>query len=80
VTYTNQEKEIKMPKYIDADDFFSVFGELDKEPYNTFNQIETDSLEEVIYCKDCVKEQICKFAQYQGIYGFCSLAERKEDE
>ena len=68
-----------MPKYINADDFFDVFCELDREPYNTFHQIEADSLEEVIYCKDCVKEQTCKFAQYQGVHGFCSLAERKED-
>ena len=32
----------------------------------------------VVRCGECEKEQICRFAQYQGTNGFCSLRERRE--
>ena len=34
---------------------------------------------EVVRCKDCDKEQICKSAQYLGESGFCSYGERKDN-
>ena len=35
---------------------------------------------QVVRCKDCMKQPTCNFTQYQGNNGFCSLAERKDDE
>ena len=35
---------------------------------------------EIVRCKDCIKQPLCKFSQYQGNDGYCSLAERKTDE
>ena len=33
---------------------------------------------EVVRCKDCIKQQKCNFAQYQGLNGYCSLGEKGE--
>lgn len=35
---------------------------------------------EIVRCKDCIKQPLCKFSQYQGNDGYCSLAERRTDE
>ena len=35
---------------------------------------------DIIRCKDCIKQPLCKFSQYQGNDGYCSLAERRTDE
>lgn len=34
----------------------------------------------VVRCKDCVSHNLCKFEQFQGINGFCSYGERKDNE
>ena len=34
---------------------------------------------EVVRCKDCVSHNICKFEQFQGLNGFCSYGERKDN-
>ena len=35
---------------------------------------------ELLRCKDCFREQECKEAQWLGENGYCSYAERKDDE
>lgn len=32
---------------------------------------------EIIRCKDCGKQPVCRFSQFQGNDGYCGLAERK---
>ncbi len=49
-----------------------VKGVLEKAP--------TVDAVEVVRCKQCVSHNLCKFEQYQGLDGFCSYGERKEDE
>lgn len=39
----------------------------------------TSAQPEIIRCKDCGKQRVCRFSQYQGDNGFCSLAARKEE-
>lgn len=34
----------------------------------------------VVRCKECLRERHCKFTQYQGMNGYCSLGERICDE
>ena len=34
---------------------------------------------EVVRCKDCVSHNICKFEQFQGLNGFYSYGERKDN-
>lgn len=34
---------------------------------------------EIIRCKDCVWNRVCRFGQYLGLNGYCSKAERRED-
>lgn len=44
---------------------------------NHFNLLkEYQSLQEVVQCKDCKSQKTCKFAQWQGDYGYCSNGER----
>lgn len=31
---------------------------------------------EVVLCRECLRERYCKFTQYQGMNGYCSLGER----
>ena len=33
----------------------------------------------VVRCENCIMHNDCKFEQYQGLNGFCSLGERKEN-
>lgn len=40
----------------------------------------TSDAVEVVRCKECLSERQCKFAQYQGMNGYCSLGERICDE
>lgn len=35
---------------------------------------------EIIRCRDCEKQPVCRFEQYQGNDGYCSLAERKGEQ
>lgn len=35
---------------------------------------------DLVRCKDCALEAVCKFTQYQGRNGYCSYGERKEAE
>ena len=42
------------------------------------NQPTVDAVE-VVRCKDCVSHNICKFEQFQGLNGFCSYGERKDN-
>ena len=35
---------------------------------------------EVVRCRECLRERHCKFTQYQGMNGYCSLGERICDE
>ena len=35
---------------------------------------------EVVRCEDCVMHNNCGFEQAQGLKGFCSYGERKENE
>lgn len=49
-----------------------VKGVLEKAP--------TVDAVEVVRCKQCVSHNLCKFEQYQGLDGFCSYGEMKEDE
>lgn len=49
-----------------------VKGVLEKAP--------TVDAVEVVRCKQCESHNLCKFEQYQGLDGFCSYGERKEDE
>ena len=34
---------------------------------------------EVVRCEDCFKQPVCRFAQYQGNRGYCSLGERSDN-
>ena len=34
---------------------------------------------EVVRCKQCVSHNLCKFEQFQGLDGFCSYGERKNN-
>jgi hypothetical protein len=34
----------------------------------------------VVRCKDCRRERYCEFTQYQGMNGYCSLAESKDGD
>lgn len=43
--------------------------------YETFGWLALEK--EPTRCKDCIKQPTCKFAQYQGNDGYCSLGERK---
>ena len=33
---------------------------------------------EIIRCKDCVLNQVCRFGQYLGLDGYCSRGERQD--
>jgi len=44
---------------------------------NTFPTVDAV---EVVRCEKCIRHNECKFEQYQGLNGFCSLGERKTDE
>lgn len=35
---------------------------------------------EIIRCKDCGKQPVCRFSQFQGNNGYCGLAERKGEQ
>ena len=35
-----------------------------------------DAMAELVRCKDCEKQRICRHAQYLGDNGFCSYGER----
>ena len=35
---------------------------------------------EIIRCKDCLMHNVCRFEQGLGLNGYCSNAERREDE
>lgn len=80
-----------MARYIDADDFFRTFEELDIEPYNNFP---TTDVVDVVRCKDCAHYQPSLFGEknmcfrkdvdgVQICYDFspddyCSYGERRE--
>lgn len=34
----------------------------------------------IILCRDCIKQPLCKFSQYQGDDGYCKLAEPRSRE
>lgn len=38
------------------------------------------TLVKVVRCENCTMHNDCKFEQYQGLNGFCSLGERKEND
>ena len=38
----------------------------------------TIEAEPVVRCKDCKRQRVCKVAQWQGNYGYCSRGERRE--
>lgn len=40
-------------------------------------QMPTIEQTEIIRCKDCGKQPVCRFSQFQGNDGYCGLAERK---
>ena len=37
-------------------------------------------LDDVVRCKDCEKQECCRYAQYLGDNGFCSNGERSSDQ
>jgi hypothetical protein len=41
---------------------------------------EKADLQAVVRCKDCRRERYCEFTQYQGMNGYCSLAESKDGD
>ena len=47
---------------------------------DTVEALQTVDAVEVVRCKECLSDQRCKFAQYQGMNGYCSLGERICDE
>ena len=54
------------------DDVINVLMAIEKAP--------TVDAVEVVRCKDCIREQHCEFAQYQGENGYCLYGERICDE
>ena len=36
-------------------------------------------LVEVVRCKDCVLNRVCRFGQFLGLNGFCSHGERRNE-
>lgn len=73
-----------MTKLIDADmliAYVKKYGfycdtEADKEA--TIKEIEMLPTMEIVLCMDCKRQKTCKFAQWQGNYGYCSNGERGE--
>ena len=41
---------------------------------------EKADVQAVVRCKDCRRERYCEFTQYQGMNGYCSLAESKDGD
>ena len=69
---------------IDVDELIENVRNLQDKTYNNLvtlilNAPTVDAVE-VVRCKDCIREQDCEFAQYQGENGYCSYGERICDE
>lgn len=81
-----------MPRYIDADalkDDIAVLFErneklIDEWLANCVDDVideqPTADAVEVVRCKDCIVQTICRFKTGLGENGFCSQGERREDE
>ena len=67
-------------RLIDADAFVAkldhvpMVQEAIRKAMDTMPTIEQP---EIIRCKDCGKQPVCRFSQFQGNDGYCGLAERK---
>ena len=68
-------------RLIDVNNVYSLF---DKDGFATLHVTDIDTIPrvdavEVVRCKDCIAHNLCKFEQSQGLNGFCSYGERKDN-
>lgn len=68
-----------MAKYINAEDFFETFPDIDKPPYSFWAIRHIADVEDVVRCKNCLHECTCKITQYFGGEGYCSYGIRKKE-
>lgn len=61
------------------DNEFAVLCPLD-EVSGVVDACPTADAVPVVRCKDCNQVQYCKFGQYLGLEGYCSLGDRKDDD
>lgn len=47
--------------------------------HNAVDNAPTVDAEVVVRCKDCDQVQYCKFGQYLGLDGYCSLGKKDND-
>ena len=64
-----------MTRLIDADALINTLGVSDEDI--DFREILGDAPTiEIVLCMDCKRQKTCKFAQWQGNYGYCSNGEK----
>lgn len=60
---------------------FSVFGVKEADGtvtiFKKLRSILAADVREVVLCRDCTNQQVCRIAQYLGLDGFCSRGERQ---
>lgn len=66
-----------MAKYIDKNKAYRIV--LHYGSYAASSKIADMESIELVRCGECSKEQTCRFAQYQGTNGFCSLGEKEAE-
>lgn len=66
-----------MAKYIDKDKAYRIV--LHYGSYVASNKIAEMPSIDLVLCGECRKALTCRFAQYQGIKGFCSLGEKEAE-
>ena len=64
-----RRKERMMARYIDAEDFFDTFPEIDKIPYSSWAVTHIAAQPEIIRCKDCKW-----WDKYSEKHGYCMAA------
>lgn len=48
-----------------------------RTPEDDINSVPAADVQEVVRCRDCDMVQVCKYAQYLGLDGYCSNGERR---
>lgn len=63
---------INKPKFYSVEDADFVI-----DTQAAVDEVEVDEVE-IVRCKDCGKQPVCRFGMYLGDYGFCSNGVREE--